>query len=62
VIISLVIKMAQESIQMPGAFGGLMRYNEEYKSKFMLKPSHVVMFIIFILVFVGVMKIFFPLA
>jgi preprotein translocase subunit Sec61beta len=54
--------MAQESMQMPGAFGGLMRYNEEYKSKFVMKPSHIVGFIILILVFVAVMKIFFPIA
>ncbi|MBT4165735.1 preprotein translocase subunit Sec61beta [archaeon] len=54
--------MAEQGMQMPGAFGGLMRYNEEYKSKFMLKPSHIVGFIIFILVFVAVLKIFFPIA
>jgi len=52
--------MAQQSMQMPGAFGGLMRYNEEYKSKLMLKPTHVVIFIIAIVTFVAVMKIFFP--
>ena len=53
--------MAQQSFQMPGAFGGLMRYSEEYKSNFILKPSHIVMFIILIVVFVAVMKIFFPI-
>lgn len=31
--------MAQEQMSMPGVFGGLMRYNEEYKSKIMLKPG-----------------------
>ena len=52
--------MAQQGIQMPGAFGGLMRYNEEYKSRFMIKPAYVVLFIILIVAFVAVMKIFFP--
>ena len=53
--------MAKDNqIQMPGVFGGLMRYNEEYKSSFNLTPTHVVVFIIAIIVFVSVMKIFFP--
>ena len=28
-----------QQISMPGVFGGLMRYNEEYKSRLMIKPS-----------------------
>ena len=47
-----------ESINMPSGFGGLLRYNEEYSSKFMLKPEHVVMFIIFVLLFSVVLRIF----
>lgn len=40
--------MAQENkINLPGGFGGLIRYSEEYDSYFMLKPSHVVMLVIF---------------
>jgi len=31
--------MAEQQMSMPGVFGGLMRYNEEYKSKLMLKPG-----------------------
>ena len=49
-------------MSMPGVFGGLMRYNEEYKSKFMLKPAHVVIFIVAFVVFVLALKIFFPIA
>lgn len=45
---------------MPSSFGGLMSYKEEYKSKFMLKPSHVVLFVILIVAFVAILKIFFP--
>lgn len=36
-------------INLPGGFGGLMHYSEEYESNFMLKPSHVIVFIILIL-------------
>lgn len=53
--------MAQQGIQMPGSFGGLMRYSEEYKSKIMLKPSHIILFIILIVTFVVILKLFFPL-
>lgn len=52
--------MADNKIQMPGAFGGIVRYDEEYKSRFMLNPSHVIGFIILIVVFVTVLKIFWP--
>ncbi len=47
---------------MPGVFGGLMRYDEEYKSRFILSPTAVVGFIIAIIVFVVVLKLFFPIA
>ncbi len=52
--------MAQ--VRMPAGFGGLMRYSEEYKSKLMLKPLHVIAFIILVIIFVAVLKIFFPIA
>ncbi|MAG07737.1 hypothetical protein CMI46_02880 [Candidatus Pacearchaeota archaeon] len=39
--------MAKDNqMSMPGVFGGLMRYNEEYKSKIMFKPAHVIAAII----------------
>ena len=53
--------MANQGINMPSSYGGLMRYNEEYTSKFMLKPSHVILFIILIIAFVSIMKIFWPI-
>lgn len=52
--------MANQGINMPSSYGGLMRYNEEYKSKFMLKPAHIILFIIMIIVFVFILKLFFP--
>jgi preprotein translocase subunit Sec61beta len=41
--------MADSGIHLPSGFGGLMRYNEEYETKFRLKPVHVVGLIIFII-------------
>ena len=52
----------QQKMQMPGVFGGLMRYDDEYKSKFMMPPAAVVGFVIAIIVFVLVLKIFFPIS
>ena len=51
----------QQQMQMPSSFGGLMRYNEEYKSPFKLTPVQVVIFIIAIVAFVAVMRIFWPI-
>ena len=44
-------KMADNRISMPSGFGGLMRFDQEYTSKFMLKPIHVIAFIVLILAF-----------
>lgn len=52
--------MADSKISMPGAFGGLMRYDEEYKSRFMISPEHVIGFIILIILFVLVLKFLWP--
>ena len=49
------------SISMPGGFGGLMRYNEEYDSRFKLKPTHVVIFIAMIIAFVLALNLLFPI-
>ena len=47
-------------IQMPGAFGGLMRYNEEYDSFFKFKPVMVIIFIVALAIIILALKIFFP--
>ena len=53
--------MAQDNkIYMPGNFGGIVRYDEEYKSNFMLSPVAVIAYVILVLVFVVALKIFFP--
>jgi len=52
--------MAQTpSVNLPGGFGGLTRFSEEYGSKFNLKPIHIVGFIILIVVFRIALPIFF---
>ncbi|MBT4376641.1 hypothetical protein HOD29_04670 [archaeon] len=44
--------MAQSNqVNLPSGFGGLMRYGEEYKSYFNLKPVHVIAFLIAIVLF-----------
>ena len=53
--------MAETGMRMPGGFGGIMRYDEEYVSRFMISPTAVVGFIIGVIVIVFLLKIFFPL-
>ena len=43
--------MANNSINLPSGFGGLVRFNEEYDSKFNLKPVHVIVFVAVIVAF-----------
>lgn len=56
------LNMAQQQnqIQMPGMFGGLMRYDSEYQSKFIFSPKAVIAFVIAIVAFVIVLKVFWP--
>lgn len=54
--------MADNKIQMPGVFGGLMRYDEEYKSRLMITPTQVIGFVIAIIVVVLLLKILFPIS
>tara|TARA_Y100000310_G_scaffold344244_1_gene455953 strand:- start:13887 stop:14057 length:171 start_codon:yes stop_codon:yes gene_type:complete len=49
-----------QRMQMPGVFGGLMRYDEEYQSRFMISPVAVIAFIIIVIVSVVALKILFP--
>jgi preprotein translocase subunit Sec61beta len=52
--------MADE-INMPGSFGGLMRYKEEYDSKLKMSPSTVVLLIIIVVLFVIGLNLFSPI-
>jgi len=53
--------MAQQSgMNMPGGMGGLVRYDSEYKSKFTITPTQVIIFVVLVLLFVLGLKIFWP--
>jgi len=52
--------MAGDKINMPAGFGGLIRYSEEYESKIKLKPTHVIIFVVIVIIFVAFLKIFKP--
>ncbi len=56
-----MIIMAENKVHMPGGFGGLMRYDEEYHSKFMLSPGQVVGFVVLVIVFVLALKLLWPI-
>jgi preprotein translocase subunit Sec61beta len=47
-----------DGINLPSGTGGLVKFKEEYQSKFNLKPVHVIGFIISILIFRIVLGIF----
>ncbi len=55
-----LMNMASEGVQMPGGMGGLMRYDEEFKSKLMMSPAQVIGFIVIVILFVIGLKIFWP--
>ena len=46
-------------ISMPGVFGGIMRYDEEYESRFKVSPGVVIGFIIGIILFVVGLNLFY---
>lgn len=52
------LSMAQQGINLPQGFAGLVRYNEEFSSYFNIKPIHVILFIILIVVFRFAMPFF----
>ena len=54
--------MADSQIHMPGVFGGLVRYNEEYESRVMLTPNQVILFLVFVVLFVLALKLFWPVS
>ena len=43
--------MAENKINLPGGFGGLTRFSEEYSSYFNPKPVHIIIFIALIVAF-----------
>ncbi len=43
--------MVENKVNLPGGFGGLTRFSEEYESYFNLKPVHIIIFVIGIVAF-----------
>jgi hypothetical protein len=50
--------MADQSVNLPSGFGGLMRFTEEYSSVFTMKPSYVIFFVVLIVAFRVFLSIF----
>ncbi|MBW2976471.1 preprotein translocase subunit Sec61beta [Candidatus Woesearchaeota archaeon] len=42
--------MAQDKISMPSGIGGLMRYFDEYKSRIKIKPEHIIIMCVVVMV------------
>ena len=40
-----------DGLNLPSGTGGLVKFKEEYQSKFNLKPTHVIGFVVLILAF-----------
>lgn len=51
----------QQGIQTPSGFGGIVRYNEEYESRFKLSPGQVIGFLVFIVIGIMVLKVMWPI-
>ncbi len=51
-----------EQMNMPAGFGGLMRYKEEYNSKFKFSPAVVIGLIIATVALIILLNLFFPLS
>jgi len=50
--------MVNSGVNVPSGMGGLTRFKEEYQSKFNLKPTHVLVFILLIIAFRIALQIF----
>ncbi len=43
--------MADESVNLPSGYGGLVRFKEEYASFINLKPTHIIFFLVLLVAF-----------
>ena len=50
--------MANGGVNVPSGLGGLVKFKEEYQSKFNLKPTHVVIFVLIIVAFRIALQLF----
>lgn len=42
--------MAKEKIRIPTSMGGLVRYSDEYKSRLAIKPGHVIILSVIVII------------
>jgi len=49
-------------VNMPAGFSGLMRYKDEYDSRFKISPAQVILMIILTVIVMIGLNIFFPIA
>ncbi len=47
-----------DKIQMPSGMGGLVRYFDEYKSKITLKPGHVIILCVLVMVIILILNLY----
>jgi len=50
--------MAQDKITMPTSTAGITRYFEDYKSKVTLKPGHVIVITLFVMVIIVLLHMY----
>jgi preprotein translocase subunit Sec61beta len=50
--------MAQDRISMPSSQGGLIRYFEDYKSKISIKPGHVIVLVIAVMIIILLLHLY----
>ena len=53
--------MAKDRIRMPSSGGGLVRYFDEYRTKFEIKPQTVIGMIVVIIILISVLHLMKPL-
>ncbi len=49
--------MADNQIRMPSSSGGLTRYSEDYHSKIKIKPMHVIIILVVLVVLEAILQI-----
>jgi preprotein translocase subunit Sec61beta len=51
--------MANDKISMPSGMGGLVRYFDDYKSKIELKPGHVIVLAVMVIIIMLILHAFY---
>jgi preprotein translocase subunit Sec61beta len=47
-----------DNIMTPSGSGGIIRYDEEYPSRFMIKPEYIIIFVVIIVIGMAALKLF----